>query len=188
LPDDDVRLPFDEKRFGSDASRRDMDGDGLNDLEEFSAGVYASSNPLQADTDGDCISDDRALSVGCYDRVAALYSWTRRRCFSFFSMVARNDGSGPIAVFGGWNEAGLYFWFVAPRKMPLIMALDGSADNGFWKGGDTYNLKFSQDSVWFNGLGLEGKVRGSGGRIMPGPHGEYMLHIALPVQLGQGVS
>ncbi len=38
LPDDDPSLPFDEKRFGGDPTKKDTDGDGLNDLQEVMAG------------------------------------------------------------------------------------------------------------------------------------------------------
>jgi hypothetical protein len=58
LPDDDPRLPLDERRFGSDPTRKDTDGDGLDDLGEFIADRFAGSDPRRPDTDGDGLTDD----------------------------------------------------------------------------------------------------------------------------------
>jgi len=59
LPDADPTLPLDEQRFGSDPTRPDTDGDGLNDLAELCAGTFTSSDPRNADTDGDGQPDAR---------------------------------------------------------------------------------------------------------------------------------
>src|SRR5258706_3221145 len=47
------RMPTDEQRFGSNASVADTDADGLNDLGEYCAGLFAGANPNAADTDAD---------------------------------------------------------------------------------------------------------------------------------------
>ncbi len=72
VPDDDPRLPLDERRLGSDPGMRDTDGDGLDDLgealatlgleqglQEVWAGPAASHrcDPRRADSDGDGIGD-----------------------------------------------------------------------------------------------------------------------------------
>jgi len=57
LPDDDPTLPLDERRFGSDPSKPDTDGDGLSDLREATAGTFTSANPTRVDTDADTIPD-----------------------------------------------------------------------------------------------------------------------------------
>lgn len=59
LPDDDVSLPMDDKRFGSDAGRKDTDADGLDDLAEFMAGTFSASNPRLVDSDGDGLADGK---------------------------------------------------------------------------------------------------------------------------------
>jgi len=57
LVDDDVRVPIDERRLGTDPSRRDTDGDGVSDLDELAVGLYAGSDPRALDTDGDGLRD-----------------------------------------------------------------------------------------------------------------------------------
>ena len=37
-----ARVGADEKRFGSDPTKTDTDGDGLDDLSEFCADIYRS--------------------------------------------------------------------------------------------------------------------------------------------------
>ncbi|MFW9770248.1 MAG: FlgD immunoglobulin-like domain containing protein, partial [Candidatus Thorarchaeota archaeon] len=57
LPDNDPSLAIDEVRFGSNHQMVDTETDGLNDLEEFSAGYRGSTDPIDSDTDGDDIPD-----------------------------------------------------------------------------------------------------------------------------------
>ena len=57
LADQDNRLVLDELRFGSNPSMPDSDGDGLKDLDEFTAAYLSGSNPNDNDTDGDGTSD-----------------------------------------------------------------------------------------------------------------------------------
>ena len=74
IPDDDPRLPFDEKRFNSDPARRDTDGDGLDDMQEILtsnwqpydnaplrtkiAGSHVRPDARNPDSDGDGIRDN----------------------------------------------------------------------------------------------------------------------------------
>ncbi len=72
IPDDCPAVPLDEKRFGSDPTKSDTDGDGLNDMEEVLASswvfellpcdtnaraLYLLPEPTNPDTDGDGVPD-----------------------------------------------------------------------------------------------------------------------------------
>lgn len=73
LVDEEARLPFDERRFGSDPNRVDTDGDGLTDLQELLVSNWQPfvnaplrkkvespcllPDPCHADTDGDGLTD-----------------------------------------------------------------------------------------------------------------------------------
>ncbi|MBI4535286.1 MAG: hypothetical protein HY708_03345, partial [Ignavibacteriae bacterium] len=57
VPDDDPSLPFDEKRIGGNPTKKDTDGDGLNDLQEVMAGTSQGSIINRRNTDGDARED-----------------------------------------------------------------------------------------------------------------------------------
>jgi hypothetical protein len=75
IPDDDPRLPLDEKRFGSSPKKVDTDGDGLDDMGEVLAsrwvnalnadirkrvpGKWCRPDPNNPDSDGDGIPDGK---------------------------------------------------------------------------------------------------------------------------------
>jgi hypothetical protein len=193
LPDDDTRLPADEKRFGSDPTKKDTDGDGLDDLGEFIADRYAGSDPHQSDTDHDGLTDD----VDPYPVVAIRPMLAYRPVGAktggelpllLDSVFARNDAGGPVAVRAAWSEEGLQFEFVGPRKFAVDMKIDGSADNGFWEGGDTYVMHVAEDKVEFSGLGLHGQVPVLKKPVASTEGGGYRLAVTISARLGQGVS
>ncbi len=193
MPDEDPRLPMDEKRFGSDATKKDTDGDELGDLAEFTAGRYRASDPNQIDSDGDGIRDgddrDPLLSIRItlpywqhYGVMATAYGPITEGAF------VRNDGGGKITVTGAWTETGLLFDFVGPRPFEVSVKIDGSPNSGFWEGGDTFLFRFTAEGVSFAGLGLRGNVTDASARGSPlGPEG-YILQITIPARIGQGVS
>ena len=196
LPDDDSRLPADEKRFGSDPTRKDTDGDGLDDLQEFLADRYRGSDPRNPDTDGDGVKDgqDRCPLVAIAPTLPYTVAEPPQTGKLITSVFVRNDeGKSRLVapwVEGAWNESGLYLKFVGPLELQTVRAkIDGSADNGFWEGGDTYLIRFSGDQVEFDGLGLGGPVPGA--RLMQRasfPENCVSLTYFVPAKLGQGVS
>ena len=194
LPDDDPRLPMDEKRFGSDPTKKDTDGDGLDDLHEFCADIYRGSDPRKADTDGDRIPDgkDKNPTVAIADKVA--YSdedpqidGKLDKCYKPFTLGCYIDNSPELAaarMSACWNEDALYLFVRSKTQCSLDAYIDTSAENGFWEGGDTYLLRASPDGkVVFTGLGLEGPVQGA--KAVWGPDG---LEVMVPTMIGQGVS
>lgn len=195
LPDDDARLPMDERRFGSDPTKKDTDGDGLDDLGEFTAGRYAGSDPTRPDTDGDGLTDD----VDPYPLVAIRPNVTylapatpaaeQHGALLLDSVFARNDAGGDIQVYAGWNEDLLRLWFIAPRTFSVEIKIDGSAANGFWEGGDTYVFRARDGEVRFTGLSLRGDVPGATAVAVPPHQGDgYVLDVTIPAALGQGGS
>lgn len=206
LPDDDPRLPADEKRFGSDATKKDTDGDGLDDLGEFTANRYAGSDPRRPDTDGDGLAD----SADPYPLVAISPTLPYYRAgeplgLLLDSVFVRNDGrDDPVRVMGAWTEEELRLSFQGPRALTVHAKIDGSAANGFWEGGDTYVLRIAEDGVRFAGLGLAGDVPGArtikasghahaaarvlGKLVAEANAAAYSLDVIIPTRIGQGVS
>ncbi len=60
IPDDDPRVPLDEKRLGSSPSSQDTDGDGLHDMDEVLASTWvrALNAPVRSRTEVDYIRPD----------------------------------------------------------------------------------------------------------------------------------
>jgi hypothetical protein len=110
FPDSDARLPMDEKRFGSSPARIDSDGDGLKDVTEFSVSIYAGSNPVSQDSDSDGVADRQdAYPLVNISRTLPYLTSKEDAAPVITGAVARNDGGGTVAVYGGWNEVGLHF-------------------------------------------------------------------------------
>lgn len=189
LPDDDPRLPIDERRFGSDPALKDTDGDGLDDLGELTANIYAASDPRKADTDGDGLAD----GADPYPLVALRPTLPYRGATGpadpplLDSVFVRNDPGGAAPVYATWDEDGLYFDFHGPRPFAVHLKIDGSAANGFWEGGDTYLLRIADGQVTFSGPGLSGDVPGATARART-ERDRTVLSATIPSRIGQGVS
>lgn len=61
--DNDRLSDEDERRYNTDPTKPDTDGDGLSDWEEV---IIYETDPLKADTDGDNFSDSQEVRAG-YD-------------------------------------------------------------------------------------------------------------------------
>jgi len=192
LADADPRLPTDEKRFGSDPSKKDTDGDGLDDLSEFTANPYLGSDPTKPDTDGDSLNDaDDPYPVVAMEPTM-VYTRPGNPAVTFAPLLegafARDDAGGTVAVWGAWSEEKLYLELRGPRPFTASIKIDGSAANGYWEGGDTYPIRVSAEKVEFAGLGLNGPVPGARVHKTFDEPGKYYLVAIIPVGLGQGVS
>jgi hypothetical protein len=175
-------------------TKKDTDGDGLDDLHEFTADRFAGSNPNVADTDGDGLNDN----VDPYPVVAIrpTIAYTLEpatppigaKNLLTDSVFARNDAGGDVRVFAAWNEQTLAFTLQTPQACKQVsLKIDGSATNGFWEGGDTYVLVIKDGKVALHGLGLNGEVAGA--RVAETTRdGSHWLTFTIPAQLGQGVS
>lgn len=194
LPDDDARLPTDEKRFGSDVTKADTDGDGLSDLQEFRADIYRSSDPRSSDTDGDGMPDSSDPNPTVALAQSVRYSGSGPSidgkldaCYGPFTtgMYAGNAPDLMTArMHACWNEDALYLFVKSKAQCSLDMLVDSSADNGFWEGGDTYPIRVTPDGkVAFTDLGLTGDVPGA-----KAAWGSDGLEVMIPALIGQGVS
>jgi hypothetical protein len=194
LPDDDPRLPMDEKRFGSDPAKTDTDGDGLDDLAEFCADIYRGSDPRNPDTDGDGIPDGRdanptvALAeTVAYSDVGPAVDGKLDACYRPLTTSIYAGNSPELAqarMFACWNEDALWLFVKSKAKPALDLMVDTSAENGFWEGGDTYPIRATSDGkATFFELGLSGDVPGA--KAVWGDDG---LEVMIPALIGQGVS
>jgi len=165
IPDDDPRLPLDEKRFGSSPEKRDTDGDGLDDLDEVLAsrwvkalntdlrkrvpGKWARPDPTKADSDGDGIPDGKDPQPiypfrPVIRRASAkvdgdLGEWPRTADYRLDHAGVKLDG------WACWDREHLYYAFRVRggwRKITLVV--DQDAD-GFYVGGDNVYAEFAPD-------------------------------------------
>lgn len=147
VPDDDPRFMLDEARFNSSSSAPDSDSDGLNDMGELTAGLFAGSNPINPDTDGDGVADGadpyplypltpfapfRRLNID-----APLAS--RTLLGSYF----HSNPAYPVALYVNWDLNHLHIAirtpFVSPRPLRLYLHTDNDND-GLFHGTDNYRL------------------------------------------------
>ncbi|UCG17578.1 MAG: hypothetical protein JSV19_06010 [Phycisphaerales bacterium] len=139
LPDDDPRVWMDEVRFGSSSALADTDGDGLDDLGEYTAYNFRGVDPLDTDTDDDGIVDgddhQPLYSVSRYlplmptpgvDGVVGGWWNLLTEGYYFTNYVADFD----LTTYAGYNEDGLYFAFVSSEKLRFMISIDGSGQDG----------------------------------------------------------
>jgi len=128
LADDDPRLPFDERRFGSSPDAADTDGDGLDDLAEAAAGLYASSDPTRTDSDGDGLLDgvdpwplsDFTGAIPYGEQPVALASGPRW-------------DAPEVLLAACWTEDALVIEVTTPYAADVFIDLDGSGRLGRWE-------------------------------------------------------
>jgi len=139
MADSDMRLPMDERRFGSNPLEYDSDHDGLSDLEEYYAGIYASSDPNNPDTNGNGIPDGEDPTPLCdFSPVIRKFStppaldgnigsqWTRLASQPSY----QSDKSLQAVFYAGWDDNYLYMAVESSKKIKLWLSLDGSGQNG----------------------------------------------------------
>ena len=193
LPDDEPRLPMDEKRFGSDPTKKDTDGDGLDDLGEFTADIYRGSDPRRADTDGDGIPDgrDRNPTVAIaetirYSDAAPVVDGRMDTSYGSLSSglyFTVDPALEQARVHASWNEDGLHLFVKSSSPTGLEMQIDTSAENGYWEGGDTFGIKAMPDGKVTFFEGPRGEVPGA--KAAMGPDG---LEVFIPALIGAGLS
>jgi len=150
FPDHDPRVPIDEVAFGSDTTRADTDGDGLDDLGEFMAGIYHGSDPQQADSDSDGVADgaDPLPLHPIHQEIPQLTpefdeDWTEwyQVCsqLDFSSATFLMDRPLSATLYLNWDADYLYLGceMNAPAELHLDIDL---LNNGWWHGKDNYRL------------------------------------------------
>lgn len=139
LPDDDPRVWMDESRFGTNPLLPDTDGDGLDDLAEYSAYNFRGTDPVNPDTDGDGIPDGQdhqpLYQVSEYlplmhyltaDGVVGGW-WSKLTDGYYFT---KNASDFSLTTYAGYNDSALYFAFVSDRKLRFMISIDGSGEDG----------------------------------------------------------
>ncbi len=142
LADDDKMLPIDELRFNTDKFNPDTDGDGLSDSEEYSSGIYTSSDPNNPDTDDDGKLDGNDPTPLCdfseyiikFDNPPDMNStdfnnWTRLASKPSF----QKDNELKAVFYAGWDDDYLYIGTISNKNISIWLSLDGSGQNGRWE-------------------------------------------------------
>jgi len=194
LPESDTRVWMDEARFGSSPALADTDGDGLSDLEEYSAGNFRGTNPLNPDTDGDGLPDDvdprplypaptyilRMTTPPVIDGTIES-AWPKLQSGYYFT---QNTTDFTLTTYAGWDDDALYLAFASSRKLRFMVSVDGSGPDGRFESPvryvtgttDTYNDNTKGQQIgdsWGDGShlyfaqGLAG-VRVAGGSSIAG--------------------
>lgn len=198
LADEDPRLPFDELRLGTSPTAADSDGDGLDDMEELAAGLYAGTHPQRADSDGDGVPDG-----------ADPWPLSDFRGAIPHGSVPAPLAQGPlvdlptIRLAACWDADALVLEIVTPFAADAFLDLDGSGHLGRWEsdlrigpvdGGGT--------DVWCGPARLalrahvpplgvfvgERPVVGAAIQATARPDGGFGLTIRLPTALGPGAT
>ena len=131
LPDADDRLPLDELRLGTDATRADTDGDGSSDLTELASGLYRGSNPLSTDTDGDGLAD--ALDPWPTSNFAGAIPASRVPHPLVSLPTTAAPDAPPVAVSACWSRTALTLEIVTDEPCDVFLDLDGSGRLGRWE-------------------------------------------------------
>jgi len=208
LPDDDPRWPIDEKRFGTDPANADSDGDGLDDLAEFCAGIYAAAEPLDPDTDGDGVSDgcDPFPLSTFRGRIEhgtppddALPGTILSRDVSFRSAPGAPDD---LRVLASWDETALYLGFDGTGPLAVTIHLDGSGALGAFasdvavasagsdrRGSDVYTAESALRVVYAESVLYKGRTAVAGSRVDSWQSGErWRIRVKIPAALGPGTN
>lgn len=159
IPDDDPKLPLDEKRLGSSPLKRDSDDDGLTDLEEIMLSNWVNEgwgetsnasmllpNPGNPDADNDGFID----SEEAYPLFTATPEVRRGSPVidgiltegEWVLLTTVRDPRINGKVYTRWDDSNLFFAVETDRLVPCKIQLDADAD-GWFVGRDNYLLRFT---------------------------------------------
>ena len=133
FPDYDPALPIDEVRFGSYINRSDSDHDGLNDKDEFMAGIFFPSNPLLSDSDSDGIPDGKdSYPLYPVNTIVPRDNWST--IIKDFITHPRNAQLN-YELKAKWNDSGIAFKFlIKPGNLGNIYLYLDLDDDGWFHG------------------------------------------------------
>ncbi|HCV42250.1 MAG TPA: hypothetical protein DGH68_02110, partial [Bacteroidetes bacterium] len=140
VPDNDPSLPFDEKRLSSDPTRKDTDGDGLNDLQEVMTGTSKGTRLDVKDTDQDGI-DDAHDPEPLYSMIPTIHKMNSGNTLMFTrSGMFGNDGNVYASASTGWDDSTLCFLFHIPDTASVLVQIDANCD-GWFHGFDNFQVR-----------------------------------------------
>jgi hypothetical protein len=140
MPDEDATLPMDEKRFGSDPKKKNTDGDWLDDLGEFMAGIFSATDP----------TDPKSVRLYSCDPVI-LQTPMERPIELRSPNTVFPPGSDPSKAPAGslgtvgitWSSGGLDLTFQLADSKPFRGQIDFDMDNdGWFTGHDNFEFGF----------------------------------------------
>jgi hypothetical protein len=183
LPDNDPRVPLDERRFGSSASKADTDGDGLSDRAEAMAGIFGGSNPRSRDTDRDGVVD--AKDPWPLDAAAQ----ARPRKTPNIDGILSPDEWTPLAPIRGsrlrgetflnWDENGVYI--AARVSEPCTLEIHLTPENGALFGDRKLEMRVNaQDASAGGGPVPVSQGKGSYALAKKGADGSVVIEVAVP--------
>ncbi|HEY6951836.1 MAG TPA: hypothetical protein VI758_05480 [Bacteroidota bacterium] len=148
VPDDDLSLPFDEKRIGGNPNSKDTDGDGLDDLQEVMAGNSRGTAVNNKDTDGDGLTDniDPEPLYATDPVIEKLDSSGGLRSKVF---AALNFEDLRASTYLRWDDHFLYVNATTDKPANLLIQIDADND-GWFHGFDNFQARIMNngDSVW----------------------------------------
>ncbi|MFQ6092829.1 MAG: hypothetical protein ACE5OR_09130 [bacterium] len=171
IPDDDPRLPMDEKRLASSPKNTDTDGDGLSDLEELNlsnwiingwgetyGGQQYFPRLTERDSDGDGL-DDPEDPYPQYAMTPEIHYATPRvdgtiQDDEYPLFINFQDPRVRAKVYASWNEEYLSLAYELERKVPLKIMVDANGDGWFF-GRNNYRLYLEPADTGGYGLKVE---------------------------------
>jgi uncharacterized repeat protein (TIGR01451 family) len=155
LPDDDTRFPCDERRLGTNPFNHDTDGDGLDDLAEYTQGVFRGTDPLNPDTDGDGLRDGADplplyIASPYLKRTSApivIDGSLNEPDWQLLTEGVRQTGDQQsrnvqAKLYATWDDQALYIAVqMTELAAQLDLQIDGSGTNGPWIGLDFFYLR-----------------------------------------------
>jgi len=158
LPDDCPVLPLDEARFGSDPTKKDTDGDGLDDLHEVLASnwafemlsspsnyraKYVRPDPTNPDSDGDGLNDGQDP----YPIYAAPDKLRRQGPGGWDDLyTVRGDAElsdFQARIFAKWDPESLSFAFELSKPIARFYMQTDFENDGYYVGQDNYLLSIN---------------------------------------------
>jgi len=148
IPDDDPKVPIDEKQFGSNPNLADTDNDGLMDLDEVMAGIYRGSDPNNSDTDGDGKPDGIDLHplYAINEEIPKATRIIDGNLEADWNEFGHYDTTGlGIVFYMNWDDTMLYLGakiLTMDTTLIIHMYMDANSDSWFW-GKDNYAIRLS---------------------------------------------
>ncbi len=145
VPDNDPRLPFDEKRLRGNPRRIDTDGDGLTDLAEVMAGSSRGTLLDNRDSDADGI-EDGADPEPLYPFPPEIPRLPAGQLSPSRPFATLHGSMGPADLSWAWTDSALTIACDAPLPAGVLIQIDASCD-GWFHGFDNFQIRIGRDTV-----------------------------------------
>jgi len=149
VPDNSAELPNDEARLGGNNTTSDTDDDGLEDLNEATAGLYGGTDLTDEDSDGDTFTDgsDPApmypVGMEIYrgtPEIDGVLEDTWQPFSTGFVAMKTVPEYPPPNVYVLWDDNAIYLAFEFDMNTTLQLKVDANSD-GWYHGHDNYEVE-----------------------------------------------